>query len=652
MGKVIEQKSYQVDDFRIDVAHLMLYRRDAEIPIAPKAVETLLVLIERRGRIVSKEELLEAVWPNSVVEESNLFLYLSLLRKTLGTQKDGSPYVETLRRRGYRFNGEVNLVGEERKDGPSSNGDEGVPAQLSATTDRPLENAEPPVATLTSVGYQLKRSNTRYALPALLGVILLAVVFAGSLYWRSRRVAATNVGQPKSIAILPFRSLVAGNRNEDLELGMADTLITRLGNIRSITVLPINSVYKFNGFDTDAIQAGKLLGVEWVLDAHQQRDEDRIRVNVRLIRVADGSVFLSETFVEKYTDMLVDQGVIATRIASALKPQLTSDERTLIGKRYTSNPDASEYDFFGRVNRLKVTKEGLNKALGFYGEAIKADPRFALAYVHMADAYRTLGQVGFANRNEVWPKAFELAQKALEIDSSLAEAQLQVAGQLRNRTAAETTFKQVIDMNPNDFQAHLAYAFLLLDLKRPEEAIAEARLARELSPMYPLVFALESQILLRAGHENEAIHQAKKALDLDSNFWVAHLHLGRAYLGQKRYDEAIAEFETAKQLAPESYDPQESLARSFVLRGDHKKAYAIVRELESRRSERYVPLVSLAAIYSGLGNKDHALELLERAVVEHDIHGNLNGPFLDNLRSEPRFQNILQRVKPSLSLND
>lgn len=205
-------------------------------------------------------------------------------------------------------------------------------------------------------------------------------------------------------------------------------------------------------------------------------------------------------------------------------------------------------------------------------------------------------------------------------------------GYLRYRTAAETKFKQVIAMNPNDFQAHYGYAFLLSDATKHEEAIAEARRARELSPMTPLVFALESQILLRAGHENEAILQAKKALDLDSNFWVAHFHLGRAYLCQQRYDEAIAEFETAKQLAPESWVPLESLARSFVLRGDRKKAYAIVRELESRRSERFVPLVPLAAIYSRLGDKDRALDLLERALEEHDRsnEGSLNDLFFES----------------------
>jgi Flp pilus assembly protein TadD len=160
------------------------------------------------------------------------------------------------------------------------------------------------------------------------------------------------------------------------------------------------------------------------------------------------------------------------------------------------------------------------------------------------------------------------------------------------------------------------------------------------------MFALESQILLRAGHEEEAISQAKKALDFEPNFWVAHLHLGWAYLSQKRYVEATQEFENATQLAPESYVPQTALALIFALRGDHTKAYAIARELESRRSERFVPLSSIAQIYSALGDKERALDLLEKALKESE-HIRLNlkdDPFFDNLRSEPRFREILRRA--------
>ncbi len=704
MDIAAEHKVYEFDDFRIDVAHLMLSHQGSEIPLVPKAVETLVALIEHRGKIVSKDELLEAVWPDTVVEESNLFLYLSLLRKTLGTHKDGSPYVETLRRRGYRFNGEVHLVEEAVEDKnhqltvdefeqsraniqsqsarlhvvknwnrnttesgkissassvlpvlipfesshdltPSKN--ELAPDELS--TDLEVSEGTLKQATrLVSDTGESKRSKLRYVLAVWL-VILVAAVFAGSFYWRSRHVAATKVAKPKTIAILPFRPLVDQNRDEALELGMADTLITRFGNNSAITVRPLSSVRNFQGPDRDAINAGKLLGVEAVLDPSIQRSGDRIRVNVTLIKVADGTTLWADTFDKNFTDIFVVQDSIATSIVNALALNLNSEERTRLVKRYTSNPDANDYYNRGRVNELKITKEGLLKAIDFFDQAIKADPNYALAYAHKADAYRVLGMAGFANYNDVLPKELELAQRALEIDGSLAEAHLQVAWYdyvyLRNLTVAETEFKRVIEMSPSDFQAHLVYAVFFSFTNRHAEAVAEARRARELSPMTPLVFALESQILLRAGHEEEAILQAKKALDFEPNFWVAHLHLGLAYSRQKRYDDAIAELENATRLAPESYVPKTALAVIFVLRGDRTKAYAIARELE-RRSERFVPLSSIAQIYSALGDKERALDLLEKALKESELMRlNLkDDQFFDNLRSEPRFQNILKRM--------
>ncbi len=707
MAKVIEHKIYEFDDFRIDVAHLMLYHRGTEIAMVPKAVETLLALIQRRGKIVSKDELLAAVWPDTVVEESNLFLYLSHLRKTLGTQPDGKPYVETLRRRGYRFNGDVHLVEEEIEDrhyagvienheqnranlpsqsgriylvkdwernktefGTNSSASSALPAvePFESSTDlTPAKNEsvasispgvevsqgalEHPESTglVSDTTGGLRHSKRGYVLPVSLGAILIAAVFAGSFYWRSQRVT-TNAGAPKTIAILPFRPLVAADRNEILELGMADALVTRLGNSSNLIVRPLSSVSHFQGPNQDPISAGKALEVESVLEAYIQRFEDRIRVNARLIRVADGTTIWGEPFNEKYTDIFLVQDLIATRIASALTTHLTSDERTRLGKRYTSNTEAYDYYNRGRANVLKITEEGLRKAIGFFDQAIKTDPNYALAYAHQADAYKTFAMAGFASPTEAFPQALILAQKALEIDGSLAEGHLQVAwydqAYLKDPLAAETRFKRVIEMSPYDFQAHLGYALLLSGTNRHEQAVAEARRARELSPMTPLVFALESQILLAAGQQEQAILQAKKALDFEPNFWVAHLHLGRAYLRQRRNDDALAEFEKANQLAPESYVPQMGLARVFLLKGDHKKADEIVRELEHRRSERFVPLNNLAAIYSGLGDKDKALDLLEKSLDERAIH-RINvktDPLFDNLRSEPRFNEILRRM--------
>ncbi|HEY6119522.1 MAG TPA: tetratricopeptide repeat protein [Pyrinomonadaceae bacterium] len=704
MGKAFEHKIYEFDAFQIDADHLMLYQRGSEIPLVPKAVETLVALIERRGKIVSKDELLEAVWPDTVVEESNLFLYLSLLRKTLGTHRDGSPYVETLRRRGYRFNGDVHLVEEEIEDknrpftvdefepsrahiqsqsarlhvvknwNRNTTGSEKISSASSAlpaltpfesshdltpsknelaphelSTDLEVSEGTLKQATrLVSDTGGSRRSKLRYVLVVWL-VILLAGVFAGSFYWRSRHVAVTNVDKPRTIAILPFRPLIDQNRDEALELGMADTLITRFGNNSAITVRPLSSVRNFQGPDRDAINAGKLLGVEAVLDPSIQRSGDRIRVNVTLIKVADGTTLWADTFDKNFTDIFVVQDSIATSIVNALALNLNSEERTRLVKRYTSNPDAHDYYNRGRVNELKITKEGLLKAIDFFDQAIKADPNYALAYAHKADAYRVLGMAGFANYNDVLPKVLELAQRALEIDGSLAEAHLQVAWYdyvyLRNLTVAETEFKRVIEMSPSDFQAHIVYALFFSFTNRHAEAIAEARRARELSPMTPLMFALESHMLLRAGHEEEAILQAKKALDFEPNFWVAHFYLGSAYASQNQYDQATAEYEKAIQLAPETFFPKTALARLLVRTGDHKKAYEIVRELESRRSERFVPLSQLAAIYNGLGNKDRALDLLEKAVEEGELPRlNLREPLFDNLRSEPRFQNMLKRM--------
>ena len=650
-----EHKAYEFGDFRIDTDHRMLYHQGREIPMVPKAVEILIALIEHRGKIVSKDELFLAVWPDTIVEESNLFLYLSVLRKTLGTQKDGSPYVETLRRRGYRFNGDVRLAAEEIEDRhvvdqveqngsntiakprqiyfvkdwerktesrETSYASSAVPAlkpvesQNSLMTDSAVASAEPPPKP-----EHPKRFRTSYLIAASLAAILLSVVVAGSYYWRSRRATATNAS-PRVIAILPFRPLVDENRDETLEFGMADTLITRLGNNSAIRVLPLSSVRTFDGPDRDAINAGKVLEVEAVLDSSLQRSGDRILVNVNLRRVADGTTIWVESFKEKFADRLVVQEAISTRIASALALNLTSEEKTRLQKRYTSNPEAQDHYNRARFNELKITEEDLRRAIGFYEKAIKADPNYALAYAHMATAYRGLAQAGFARLKEVLAKMESLARKALEIDKSLGEAYLTL-GWLDalngDRASAETNYKRAIQLNPRDFQAHLQYAGLLNMMKRHEEAVAEARQASELSPMTPFVLALESQILLAAGHQEDAVLRAKNALDFEPNLWVGHFHLGLAYRRQKRYAEAIVELQKAKELAPGSFHPLSQLGRLYAEMGDKERVNAILKELEQQQAKKgHVPLHSIAWFYNWFGQNRKALDLLERSLEERE----------------------------------
>jgi DNA-binding winged helix-turn-helix (wHTH) protein/TolB-like protein len=702
-----QHKVYSFDDFRIDASHRMLYRRDEEIPMVPKAVETLLALIERRGKIVSKDELLAAVWPDTVVEESNLFLYLSLLRKTLGTQKDGKPYVETLRRRGYRFNGEVHLVRQEVESeldasaedrfvqsraktiaksgeiyfvkdwGRKTESRENSAASAAAPALKPIESPSnlmtaenesgldelSPVAEIAErplddsgvasaepprKAEHPKRFRTSYLIAASLVAILLSVVVASSFYWRSRKATViANVNGPRTIAILPFRSVVAADRDEAWELGIAEQLITRLSN--KMIVRPLSSVLYFNAPDQDPLEAGKTLNVELVLDSSYQRSDDRLLVNFRLLKVGDGTVVSSDTVTARSTDMFDLQNEIATKIASTLALKLTTDATTF-AKRYTNNAEALDYYNTARYNELKITEEGLRQAIVFYKKAVNADPRFALAYAHMADAYRRLFVTGFDRQDDVAQQNIRtLAAKAFELDDSLPEAHIQLAyaDQIaENRISAESNFRKAIALGPYDSEAHIGFAYLLLKTGRQEDAINEARLARELAPRTPIVLALESQILLEAGHADEAILHAKKTLDFEPNFWVAHFHLGRAYASQMRNAEAIEEFEKARQLAPGSRLTQMELAYAYAQVGNSEKTFDTLDQMKRRFEGEKILFVHLARIYNALGQKNKALDLLEEALEAHEkLQGIKQGKRWDNLRSEPRFIDLLRRME-------
>lgn len=631
MDKSAEQRVYEFDDFRLDAGHLMLYRDGAEISLVPKAVRTLLVLVERRGEIISKEELIGAVWPDTVVEESNLFSYLTQLRKTLGDQKNGHPYIETLRRRGYRFNGDVRLTCRETAPLPSEN--------FVATPGDSITHEK-----------NTKAPKLRYVLVISVGAIFAAALFTASFYWRSGLAKRTDPGEPKAVAVLPFKPLVAENHDEVLELGMADTLITLLGNNRKMLVRPLSSVRDLGNLDQDPVTAGKALNVDYVLEGSLQRYGDRISANVRLIKVADGTGVWADTFNEPYTNIFNVQKTIATQIADALNFHLTGDEIAQLEKRSTNSTEAYDYYLRGRYNVFKITQENMRQGIAFYEKAVTADPNYALAYAGMADAYRRLASAGFARPKEVCPKAREFATKALELDGSLAEAYIAL-GWIDfmydwDWDAAEAKLKRAIDLSPNNPDAHFAYAHFLSDAGRHDEAVNEIRRARMLGQTTLITYAVESMILNAAGREDEAILPAKKTLDFDRNFWPARLQLGIAYYRQKRYGDAITELEKANELAPQAYQAMSSLGLVYAAMGDKKRAYAILNEMEHPTNGRYFPFHKLAIIYNALGQKEKALNLVERALEEHETHlvDIRSEKSWDNQRSEPRYRELLKKM--------
>ena len=610
---------YVFDRFRLETARRLL-RTDAgeRIPVVSKAFDTLLFFVRNPGRVISKDELMSSIWPYTVVEENNLNKNVSILRRALNEGRRDHRFIVTVPGQGYKFVADVEVCED-----------------IQVVSTDPQDDKKPE-----------RNYKTLFAVAAIGAFLILgtaAFLWSGGAKSRPAYVTA-------AIAVLPFRPLVAEHRDEALELGMAEALISRLSDNRSLIVRPLSSVRGFNALDQDAIDAGHTLSVDFVVDGSIQRWGDMIRVTVRLVSVSDGTVLWSEAFDERFTDIFVVQNTISNRATAALSPRIINGGEILARDHDTKNPDAYAFYLRGRFYALKITEADVRKAIGFYDSAIKTDPNYALAYAGMADAYRTLASAGYASGNEVCPKAKELAERALSIDDSLAEAHI-VLGWIHllytwDWLAAEKELLTAIDLNPNGSDAHRAYAHFLSNVGRHEEASREGRIARELAPLTLITAANEGQFLFYAGRDEEALDRGARTLELDPNFWVIHNVIGRIYLRQKRYPEAFAELEKAIELSHESPEPVAQLGYGYAVSGDGENALKILDRLQSLSKERYVPDYSFALVLNGLGETEKSLDHLERSCDAREIQLS----FLqvdtrwDNLRNEKRFVNLITRM--------
>jgi TolB-like protein/Flp pilus assembly protein TadD len=497
--------------------------------------------------------------------------------------------------------------------------------------------------------------------PALIPlVLLLAVAFAigVSLFshhgtQRSTIAPASSAGAStgeKRIAVLPFKPLTPENRDEVLEMGMADTLITKLSNSREIIVRSLTSVRKYGGLDQDPVAAGRELEVNSVLEGNVQKSGDHIRVTARLINVMDGSSLWAGTFDEKFTDVFAVQDAISQKVADALALRLSSEEKERLTKRYTENVEAYQLYIAGRYQWSKLTPPDIRKGIGFFQQAIDLDPSYALAYFGLAEANRSLAINADVASKDCLPQAKAAARKALEIDESLAEAHASLSFSLAwydwDWAGAEREAKRAIALNPNSGHAHFAYAHVLADLGRHDEAIAEIAQARQLDPVFLIYRALEGMFLYHAQRDDEALAKLQKLLELDPNFWVTHLMLGKVYAQQRKYPQAIAEFGKARELSHGNSEAIGSIGYVDGLMGDKAKAQAVLEELKTLSNQHYIPPYNIALVYHGLGEQSEALTSLEKGCEERDVRLTLLkvDPRWDSLRSDRRFAAILKRI--------
>jgi len=485
-------------------------------------------------------------------------------------------------------------------------------------------------------------------------VVIIGGALAISLFFVGRytgRNETTKVEVPtKSIAVLPFKPITPQEGDQVLELGMADTLITKLSGSREIIVPSLTSVRKYGNLDQDPVAAGRQLQVKSVLEGNVQKVGDHIRVTARLINVSDGSSQWAGTFDEKFTDVFAVQDAISQKVAAALALRLSGSEREHFTKRYTDNLEAYQLYLTGRYHLNKFIPPELRKAIGSFQQAIDLDSNYALAYYGLAEAHRALAITSDVAPKETFPQAKAAAMKAIELDESLAEPHASLAFVHFwfdwDWIAAEREAKRAIELNPNSGFAHIAYAHVLSDLGHHKQAVTEAAQARQLEPVSLLNNFLEGAFLYHARRDDEASVRLEKTLELEPNFWPANLFLGKILMQKGNYPEAIATFRKAKEFSKGNSETIAMIGYVWALAGDKTKARAVLDELNGLSKQRYIPPFSIAVVYYGLSEKNETFAWLEKACDDRDVRLSFLkvDPKWDSLRSDPRFAAILKRV--------
>jgi len=637
--------------FRLDTRRKVLWHNSQPVPMPLKELEVLCALVERSGELVTKNELMETVWAGSFVEESNLSRHIYLLRKTFRELGESEELIQNVPRRGYRFAGEVRdsecnhedviierraltrTLIEEIQGGDSKD--------LDVVHGRPAKWAAGPRSVLQSLTY----SRT-----LVLAATLIAVAIGGFGFWRYRNTNSPRVAKIKSIAVLPFKSISAGNENTHQGMGLADVLITRLSNIRELNVRPTSAVINLDG--DDAVNAGLKLKVDAVLEGTIYRAGARVRVTARLLNVSDQSPLWAAQFEKTTQDELKLQDEIALQVVDALALNLSGNEKTALTKRFTESADAYDLYLKGRYEWNKRNYQGLAEAERLFRNAIEKDPNFALAYVGLVDKLAMDNPTAISADEKI-----HALERALELDPNMAEAHATL-GFVRifhywDWGGAEVAFKRSIELNPGYATAHHWYATLLGIQGRTIEAKAEMKRALEINPLSHNFLTDMGQAHYFAREYDKAEEYCHKALENYPDFINAHILLQHIHLQKGEYEKYVEEtIRTARSHL--SFDNQtaegkENLEKHFAReREDFRKGgikgFIAKRVLRAPLSSS--TLYGRAWAYALFGEKEKALDDLEEAYSNKQFMLTFikAEPVFDSLRGEPRFNELLRKM--------
>jgi len=454
----------------------------------------------------------------------------------------------------------------------------------------------------------------------------------------------------RSVAVLPLKNVTGNPENEYLTDGLTETLISSLSKTEGLKVISRGSVFAFKGKEIDPREVGRQLGVMTIVEGGLVKSEGAARVSVQLVSTTDGRVLWSgESFDDSFNNVFRLENELIRSVAAAIRPKLGSEQEYRITKRYTESPEAYQLYLKGRYFWNERTEADIKKAIHYFNHALEKDPNYALAYAGLADSYALLNYYNGSRPSDSFPKARELAEKALKIDDSLSEAHAALGYVKRaydwDWTGAEREFKRAIELNPNYATAHFWYGEHLTYLGRFDQGIAEIKHAEELDPLSQIISGSVGWALHMARQPDRAIEQLRKTLQMDPEFSMTHFYLGMAYEGKEMYQEAITEYRKSEEISPAGPGIV-GLGHAYAMSGMKEEAQTILDEVKERVANNQARPSAVAIVYAGLNDRDHAFEWMDKA-FEQRAEGVVYlkaQPYFDSLRSDPRRAAFLQRI--------
>jgi TolB-like protein/DNA-binding winged helix-turn-helix (wHTH) protein/Tfp pilus assembly protein PilF len=613
------EKVYEFGPYRLDASHL-LFRHGQLIALPPKATQTLVILLENHGRLVEKEDLMKRLWPDTFVEESNLTLQISALRKVLQEGSNNGSYIETVPRRGYRF--------------------------VAPVVEHPAADLQ---ASAELAAVAPSRQISRATWFAVAGVFCLAgaLLLAWAIRRQGQRRSAT--ADIHSLAVLPLQNLSGDPSQEYLADGLTEELVTALAQLHDLRVISRTSTMRYKSTQKSLPEIARELNVDGIVEGSVLRSPELVRIHVQLIRARDDVHVWANSYEGDPGDVLGLQRAAAQAVLRELRVRLTPEEQERLNTVRLVNPAAQEAYLKGRYVFNERTPESSKKSVAFLQEALAKDPQYAAAYLALSEAYALLANNTIAAPHDTVPKAKDAANRALELDPGMGEAYA-VLAHLRfsydwDLQGSETQFRRAIDLSPNDAIAHQWYGILLIGEKRFDEAEHEFRSALETDPLSLMTSADLGQVYFYSGRYDQTIAQARKILDMNPNFPLAHDLIGMACEQKWSYPEAGAEYQKYFDLGGGG-DARMHLAHLYAVMGRQAEARKLLNEMEHPQSGEFASPYDIASVYAALGEKTRALEWMDRAYRDRAAMIPFAGvdPLLNPLRSEPRFQALLRRV--------